>query len=477
MKNRFLIFIVILILTLSTACQTATATVVATIEPTAVETEAALSIFEFLASDGTSTPFTLQALQDLPTTEGQAGIKSSTGKISLPTLFKGVTLKDLVALDPKFDETMGVTLYAVDGYSITFSYDQIMNGNFVQYDPGTGDELKSPVAAVPMIAYEMDGKELDPQLDGYLRLMVASDEPKQVVDGHWSVKFINKVEVKPLSKDWSLHLEGAINELMDRATFESGSSPKCHGVTWTDESGQVWAGIPLWLLVGRVDDAVKHEGPAFNDAAADKGYQVDVVASDGYSVTFDIARIKRVDTILVAYLVDEVALPEKYFPLRLVGDGLAKNEMVGAIEKIVVHVDPIVATVVPSPEPTGEPQATTDATFNLSGLVSTPLALTDAGLHALDVVTVNIEHPKNGKMDFEGVWLSMLLEKARVTAGAKKLVLTANDGYSAEVFLTEVQACPDCLLAFSDVPGSYSLAMPGFPSNVWIKGIVSIDIQ
>ena len=31
-------------------------------------------------------------------------------------------------------------------------------------------------------------------------------------------------------------------------------------------------------------------------------------------------------------------LPEKYFPLRLVGSDLAKNEMTGMIEKIMVHV-------------------------------------------------------------------------------------------------------------------------------------------
>ncbi|HCS40100.1 MAG TPA: hypothetical protein DIW44_11020 [Anaerolineaceae bacterium] len=478
LKKATLIVICIFIFSLLlSACSSANVTETEAPVITVAQTEASTPILEFLASDGTSTSMTLAEVKVLPATEGQAGIKSSTGKITLPTAFKGVTLKDLVSADPKFDSTMGITLYAVDGYSITFSYDQIMNGTFIEYDPGTGDELKTPMEASAMLAYEMDGKLLDPQLDGYLRLVVVSAEPKQVVDGHWSVKFVNKIEVKPLSKEWTIHLEGAINELMDRATFESGSSPKCHGVTWKDDKGQEWAGIPLWLLVGRVDDAVKHEGPAFNDVLADAGYQVDVVATDGYTVTFDISKIKRVDTILVAYTVDGAALPEKYFPLRLVGDGLEKGEMVGAIEKIIVHLTPLVETAVTTPEPTTEPITDADADFNLTGLVSSPLALSDADLHALEVVQISAEHPKKGLMSYEGVRLSTLLEAAGVSADAKKLVLTADDGFSGEAFLTEVQACPDCLLAFSDTPGSYSLVMPGMPSSVWIKGIVSIEIQ
>ena len=159
-----------------------------------------------------------------------------------------------------------------------------------------------------------------------------------MTDGHWSVKWVTKLEVKSLGEEWSLHLEGAITEDMDRATFESGASPNCHGVTWTDDKAQDWVGIPLWLLVGRVDDEIKHEGPAFNDALADAGYTVDVVASDGYTVTFDSARVKRNNNIIVAYQVNGNPLPDKYFPLRLVGSDLQKNEMVGMIAKIVVHV-------------------------------------------------------------------------------------------------------------------------------------------
>ena len=47
-----------------------------------------------------------------------------------------------------------------------------------------------------ILAYEADGKPLDPKQDGTLRLAIVSDELNQVTDGHWAVKWVNKLEVK-----------------------------------------------------------------------------------------------------------------------------------------------------------------------------------------------------------------------------------------------------------------------------------------
>ncbi len=66
---------------------------------------------------------TMAQLKALPVTEGQGGIKSSTGQITIPSLFRGIALKDLVTyLNVPFDASMGVTVTAEDGYSMTFSH-------------------------------------------------------------------------------------------------------------------------------------------------------------------------------------------------------------------------------------------------------------------------------------------------------------------------------------------------------------------
>ena len=167
--------------------------------------------------------------------------------------------------------------------------------------------------------------------EGPLRLVVISAMNDQVVDGHWTVKWLNEMDVEPVGQAWSLDLQGAVSSPVDRASFQSCGSPSCHGTSWVDTNGQNWVGVPLWLLVGQVDDTNTHLDGAFNDALADAGYTVDIIGSDGNTVTLDSATIKRNNSILVAYEVNAAELPEQYYPLRLVGSGVQSGQMVGKI--------------------------------------------------------------------------------------------------------------------------------------------------
>jgi len=282
---------------------------------------------------------TMDQVKALPATEALGGIISSTGQITVPELYKGVSLKDLIThFAGSFDPSMGATLTAVDGYSMTYSYDQVMNGDFIAYDPALGTELVEHDPLTAILAYERAGQPLDSVQDGQLRLVIVSERNNQVTDGHWSIKWVNKVEVKTISATWTLDLEGAVLSEVDRGSFQSCASPGCHGVEWQDGDGQTWAGVPLWLLVGEVDDADRHSDYAFNEELAQTGYTVDVVAADGYSVSFDSLSIQQDGKFLVAYLLNASELPEEHYPLRLVGPDLENKQMVSQIVKIIVHV-------------------------------------------------------------------------------------------------------------------------------------------
>ena len=117
---------------------------------------------------------------------------------------------------------------------------------------------------IAILAYETNGKPFDAKQDGILRLAIVSPDLNQVTDGHWSVKWVNKLEAKSLGEEWLLHAEGGIVKDIDRASIESCGAPQCHGAAWTDDKDQEWAGVPLYYLVGSVDDEIEHEGPAFN---------------------------------------------------------------------------------------------------------------------------------------------------------------------------------------------------------------------
>ncbi len=421
---------------------------------------------------------TMTELMALPATEGYAGIKSSTGKITPPLPFKGVALKDLAALVGGMDETTGFNVVAEDGYSITYSYDQINNGTFVAYDPATGNELKNPVTLIPILAYEMDGQPLDPKQDGTLRLAIVSDTLNQVTDGHWSVKWVNKLEAKQLGAEWVLKAHGAIKEDIDRASVESCGAPQCHGASWTDDKAQEWVGVPLWLFVGAVDDEIPHEGPAFNYDLSQTGYSVDVIAGDGYTVTFDSVRVARNDNIILAYKVNENPLIDTYFPLRLVGSDLEKNEMAGGVVELKLGLEPLPAT--PKPVATEEPVAPAtevEGSLVITGLVGQPLGFMEADLRALNVLQITAEHPKSGSAEFEGVSLNALLDMAGVQDDATTLVVTAVDGYAAEVSLDEVRACTDCLIGFTNTLEKLKMVMPGFDSGAWVKDVVNLEVK
>lgn len=451
----------------------AEATEAPVVEATAAPTEAPVPILEIVGETETKS-LSMEDLKALPATEGYAGIKSSTGKITAPVMVKGVSLKDLAELIGGMGETKGFNVVAEDGYSITYSNAQIQDGAFIAYDPASGQELNTPVELTAALIYEADGKPLDPKQDGTLRLAIVSEEATQVTDGHWAVKWINKLEVKNLGADWVLQVEGAISKPTDRASVESCGS--CHGTSWVDDKNQQWAGVPLYYLVGSVDDEITHDGPAFNRDLVKVGYNVDVISTDGYTVTFDAQRIQYNKHILVAYKVNDNVLPEEYFPLRLVGDDLDKKEMAGMIAEIKVGLAPLPATAesAATEAPAAEPAT---GSLVITGLVNQEVGFMEADLRALEVLTINAEHPKNGKQDFDGVSLNTLLDMAGVKDGAKTLFVTSADGYTTEVALSDVRACTDCLLGFTNTLEKFKLVMPNLPSNTWAKDVISIEVK
>jgi DMSO/TMAO reductase YedYZ molybdopterin-dependent catalytic subunit len=286
--------------------------------------------------------FTLADLRKLRATEGPAGAKTSTGKIITPRTYRGVALRNVVAACARFDSSMSVSVEARDGYRITLSYRQVVAGDFSVYDPSTGKQTDARAPLTAVLAYECDGAPLDPEQDGVLRLVVVSPRKDVVTDGHWSVKRVTKLSLEPVSEEWTLRLEGTLAEQVERGTFETCASPGCHGAAWKDDSGREWSGIPLWLLVGRVDDHVPHGERAFNDSLARRGYAADLIARDGRRLSFGSARLARSSGLLIAHRVDGQPLSDATFPLRLVGVALQPADSLGGIDTIRVRVAGVV---------------------------------------------------------------------------------------------------------------------------------------
>jgi hypothetical protein len=121
-----------------------------------------------------------------------------------------------------------------------------------------------------------------------------------------------------------------------------------------------------------------------------------------------------------------------------------------------------------------EPAA--DIALKITGLVATEMAWTEAEVKAMEIMTVQSTNKDGEVKDYTGVSLNALLALAGVAADATGVVFVADDGYTAEVTLAELQACTDCIVSFRD-QGGFSTVLPGFPGNVQVKGVVEIQVK
>jgi len=280
--------------------------------------------------DNQTKTFTITQIEALSAITGKTGDITSSGTIEGPYDYKGAALIDILKAVGGITASNAVRISAKDGYSMTMSYKQVAEGGeFPTYDSTTGKEVTPADKITVFIAYEQDGKPIGEDI-GPLRLGIMA--PGQVTDGHWWVKWAQKIEVITVQQSWTISLQGALTQSLDKATFEAGAAPGCHGKTWTDAQGHVWLGIPLWYLVGNVDDASGNM--SYNDALADQGYEVHVANSNGDMVMFTSQEVKRNDNIIVAYEIDGQPLPSTQWPLALVGSAVDQQHQIGMISKI-----------------------------------------------------------------------------------------------------------------------------------------------
>jgi len=152
-------------------------------------------------------------------------------------------------------------------------------------------------------------------------------------------------------------------------------------------------------------------------------------------------------------------------------EGQGQPPIVPAVAGDVDKVPDELKDMVVPPAQTEAPQAKAD--LNITGAVENELALSRADLEEMGAEELTVEHPKKGDQTYEGVRLSKILEAAGPTGDT--LTFVADDGYTVDLALADAQACEDCLIAFDG--DSLRAAMPGMPSNVWVKGVIEIAIK
>jgi DMSO/TMAO reductase YedYZ molybdopterin-dependent catalytic subunit len=295
-----------------------------------------------VTGNGQTKTFTLAEVKALPAYDGFSGMKNSAGTLFKPDPVKGVELTDLFATVGGMTAAQSVDLQAVDDYGMTLTYGEAATGAFTMYNDTTGAEETPKAAVSAVLIYERDGQPLSQEDGAPLRLAVCQPENVgQVADGHWLVKWVDRITLRESLPNWTVKMYGLKvkgkkqqTSTLDRASYLSCAAPGCHGAAWTDKGDAMWTGVPLFLIMGRVDGGKSHDYGAYNEALAIKGYRIKLTSASGASVIIGSKVIRNKARNLLANKMDGADLGATLYPLRLVGPNLKGSQFIGRVTKI-----------------------------------------------------------------------------------------------------------------------------------------------
>ena len=116
------------------------------------------------------------------------------------------------------------------------------------------------------------------------------------------------------------------------------------------------------------------------------------------------------------------------------------------------------------------------AALKITGKVTTEMAWTDEEVKAMETLDVKALNSKGVEETYTGVAINALLALAGVDPAAATIVLVADDGFTKDVPLADLQACTECILSFRS-NGGFSSVMPGFDKSFGVKGVVEIQVK
>ena len=255
-------------------------------------------------------------------------------------------------------------------------------------------------------------------------------------------------------QDWDLVVSGAVSTPLTVSYAELAEMPQTdlsdilmEKSLGEDTTGD-WSGVALSELLDK--------------AGAGEYVSITAVAGDGYAI--EISKDELQDSIIALKENGEwiAEADPDHGPIRMVCPHTPANRWVFQLKELQVNAQ---AAGVPD-----------DAAFKITGDVATEVGWSEDKIRSMDTIDAESTNKDGEASTYTGVRLTDLLSKADPNDSATTLVFVADDGYTAEVTLAEVEACADCILSFRN-QGGFSTVLPGFPGNVQVKGVVEIQVK
>jgi len=117
-----------------------------------------------------------------------------------------------------------------------------------------------------------------------------------------------------------------------------------------------------------------------------------------------------------------------------------------------------------------------EVALKATGALASEKGWTEAQVKGMKTMQAESTNKSGEASTYTGVLIMDLLNEAQMSEGATMVTFVADDGYTAEVSLDELKACPDCIVSFRD-QGGFSVVMPGFSTKLQVKGVVEIQVK
>ncbi len=123
----------------------------------------------------------------------------------------------------------------------------------------------------------------------------------------------------------------------------------------------------------------------------------------------------------------------------------------------------------------GNPAVGASGAVRVTGAVDDPMGLTAGRLTNIGLVTLTVEHPKNGPTPYTGVRLSTLFALLGVQSSAVNMNVVASDGYAWSIKISDITSQADAMLALDGT--KLNLVVPGQSSKAWVKDVAAIEFK
>lgn len=254
--------------------------------------------------------------------------------------------------------------------------------------------------------------------------------------------------------DWTLNISGAVNNPLVLSFDELVELPQSEleGLLMEKSLGEDttgdWSGVALTDIL--------------NKAGVGEYVSITVVAGDGYAIEISKDELEGAIVALKEngkWIAD--ADPD-HGPIRLVCPHTPANRWIFQLKDLQVNT-----------EAAGVPD---DADFRITGNVKTEVGWTEGKLQSMDTIDTEYTDKNGDTKTYTGVRISDLLSKADPEDGATTVTLVADDGFSTDVPLEEIEACASCIVSFQN-QGGFRIVAPDFSGKAQVKGVVEIQVQ